>query len=506
MLGAGMGKIDAVMRGRVRPAGLALLAAGCVVTTVLVSSGGSAVARRTPAQDARRPNIVFVLTDDLSINLLRYMPHVHEMMRRGLTFSHYFVSDSLCCPSRASIFTGNFPHDTKVFGNSGRRGGFNVFHARGEERDTFAVALRRAGYRTAMMGKYLNGYLQRTQVPDTYMPPGWSDWNVAGWGYGEFDYVLNQNGSLYAYGHQPADYLTDVISQKGARFIDRSAAVRQPFFLELATFAPHRPAIPAPRDAERFPGLKAPQPGNFDVLPTDAPRWLVGRAPLSESQIAEINRTFRSRAQSVQSVDDMIGAIEQRVEADGIADNTYLVFSSDNGFHTGQYRLMPGKLTAFDTDIRVPLVIVGPGIPAGVRTGALAENVDLAETFAAIAGTKLSADGHSLVPLFTGHVPSGWRRVVLIEHHGTDLQGIDPDFQQSASGSPRTYEAMRSRRFLYVEYNDGESELYDLRHDPLELHNIAASVGPTGRGRLHAELGALAHCHGAAECWRAGGL
>jgi N-acetylglucosamine-6-sulfatase len=103
-------------------------------------------------------------------------------------------------------------------------------------------------------------------------------------------------------------------------------------------------------------------------------------------------------------------------------------------------------------------------------------------------------------------VPGDWRRPVLIEHHGTDLQGIDPDFQQSASGSPRTYEAMRSRRFLYVEYNDGETELYDLRHDPLELHNIAASLGPAARGRLHAELDALAHCHGAAECWRAGRL
>ncbi len=500
-----MGKIDALTRGRPRQAVVAVLVAVGLLATGL-SSSERAVARHTPAQDARRPNIVFVLTDDLSMNLLRYMPHVQEMMRRGMAFSHYFVSDSLCCPSRASIFTGNFPHDTKVFGNSGRHGGFNVFHARGEERDTFAVALRRAGYRTAMMGKYLNGYLQRTQVPDTFVPPGWSDWDVAGWGYGEFDYVLNQNGSLYAYGDEPADYLTDVISQKGARFVDRSAAVRQPFFLELATFAPHRPAVPAPRDAERFPGLKAPRPGNFDVLPTDAPLWLDGRGPLSEPQIAEINSEFRSRAQSVQAVDHMIGAIEQRLTADGIADNTYLVFSSDNGFHTGQYRLMPGKLTAFDTDIRVPLVVVGPGVPAGVRTGALAENVDLAETFAAIGGTQLSGDGHSLLGVLNGTAPDGWRRAALIEHHGADLRGIDPDFQQSASGSPRTYEAMRTRRFLYVEYNDGETEFYDLGHDPLELHNISASLGPAELARLHAELRALAHCHGGAECWRAGRL
>ncbi len=505
MLGALKGTVDALTRGRIRPAAIGLLTAAGLVAAVLISSG-RAVARHAPARDAGRPNIVFVLTDDLSMNLLRYMPHVQEMMRRGMTFSRYFVSDSLCCPSRASIFTGNFPHDTKVFGNTGRHGGFNVFHDRGEERDTFAVALRRTGYRTAMMGKYLNGYLERTRVPDTYVPPGWSQWDVAGAGYGEFDYVLNENGSLYAYGHRPADYLTDVIAHKGAAFVDRAAAAPQPFFLELATFAPHRPAVPAPRDTERFPGVKAPRRGNFDVLPTDPPHWLGGRGPLSDAQIAEIDDVFRHRAQSVQSVDDMIGTIEDRLAADGIADNTYLVFSSDNGFHTGEYRLMPGKLTAFDTDIHVPLVVVGPGVPAGTRTGALAENVDLAETFAAIGGTDLSADGHSLLPLLSGHVPSDWRHAVLIEHHGTDLRGIDPDFQQSASGSPRTYEAMRGRRFLYVEYNDGETEFYDLRDDPLEVHNIAPSLGVAERGRLHAELRALAHCHGSSECWRAGRL
>ena len=145
-----------------------------------------------------RPNIVFVLTDDLSSNLVRYMPHVVAMERHGLTFSNYFVSDSLCCPSRASIFTGNFPHDTHVYGNFGTRGGFPAFHRRGEERHTFAVALQRAGYRTAMMGKYLNGYDavaghvadgERTNVPATYVPPGWNEWDVAGWGYPEFNYT-----------------------------------------------------------------------------------------------------------------------------------------------------------------------------------------------------------------------------------------------------------------------------------------------------------------------------
>ncbi len=144
---------------------------------------------RRPASGSQRPNIVFVLTDDLSANLLRFMPAVQAMARRGLTFENYFVSDSLCCPSRSSIFTGNLPHDTGIFVNTGRHGGFDQFYGRGEEQHTFAVALRRAGYRTALMGKYLNGYMGGRGEPlitaPSYMPPGWTRWDVAGWGYPE---------------------------------------------------------------------------------------------------------------------------------------------------------------------------------------------------------------------------------------------------------------------------------------------------------------------------------
>ena len=159
------------------------------------------------------------------MNLLRYMPHVRQMERHGLTFEDYFVSDSLCCPSRASIFTGDLPHNTGIYTNFGRNGGFQAFYERREDQRTFAVALQRAGYRTGMMGKYLNGYMSegariadgsRTTVPDTYVPPGWNQWDVAGFGYPEFNYRLNENGRLYRYGHRPADYLTDVLATRGA--------------------------------------------------------------------------------------------------------------------------------------------------------------------------------------------------------------------------------------------------------------------------------------------------
>jgi N-acetylglucosamine-6-sulfatase len=472
---------------------------------------GSGGARITPGPS--HPNIVFVLTDDMSMDLLRFMPHVLAMQRDGLTFEDYFVSDSLCCPSRSSIFTGEFPHDTGVWGNFGRQGGFRAFLRNGDERHTFALALQRAGYETAMMGKYLNGYLDGGRhhsdgararvVRPTYIPPGWSEWDVAGWGYPEFNYRMNENGSIHRFGSRPSDYLTDVLARRGVAFIDRATADQRPFFLELATFTPHYPYVPAPQDARAFRGLRVPRPPNFDRLPTHPPRWLRGRPRLRARQIARIDKVFRLRAQDMLSVDRMIARIEATLAATGVARDTYLVFSSDNGLHTGEYRLMPGKLTAFDTDIHVPLVVVGPGVPAGARSDAMTENIDLAETFAQIGGTSVAGDGSSLLGLLHGGSPVGWRNAVLVEHHGPGLSIFDPDFQLPDSGNPPSYEAMRTRTFLYVEYADGEREFYDLRSDPFELHNLAYRLSRPEILSLHTELRALKRCHGTPACWAA---
>ncbi len=477
-------------------------------------AGGAGPARPATARTAARPpNIVFVLTDDLSMDLVRYMPQVQALQSRGLTFDDYFVSDSLCCPSRSSIFTGNFPHDTGVFTNAGLDGGIGAFYAHGDEQTSFNVALHDAGYRTAMMGKYLNGYLQgptRSPVPSTYVPPGWDEWDVPGYAYSEYDYTLNENGRLQHFGHRRADYLTDVLARKGVRFVNASAEAGRPFFLELATFAPHRPYTPAPRNAHDFPGLQAPRPPSFNVLPTHPPQWLANHPPLSAGRIAAINRVFRRRVQSVQAVDDMLTRLERALAARGQLSNTDIVFSSDNGLHTGEYRLNPGKLTAFDTDIHVPLVIAGPGVPAGAQTHAMAENIDLAKTFEAIAGTTLPSDGHSLMPVIGagGETPADWRDAILVEHHGPDLdsgpEGVgDPDAQNHLSGNPTSYEAMRTPDFMYVEYRDDELEFYDLRTDPFELHNVVSSLSAEQLAQLHDELAGLENCHTGDACWAA---
>jgi arylsulfatase A-like enzyme len=456
---------------------------------------------------ANRPNIVFVLTDDLSMNLLRYMPAVQGLEQAGMTFDNYFVSDSLCCPSRASIFTGNFPHDTGVYSNQGANGGVEAFHANGDQNSAFNTALEAAGYRTAMMGKYLNGYLDPQEgssgVAPTYIPPGWNEWDVAGWGYPEYNYDMNINGTIVHYGDKPQDYLTDVLASRGVDFINSASASGQPFFLELAPFSPHWPYTPAPRYANSFPGLNAPQAPNFDVLPSNPPSWLANRPPLGPGQIQHINDAFRLRVQAVQAINDMIYRVEQALVANGELKNTYIVFSSDNGLHMGEYRLMPGKMTAFDTDIHVPLVIMGPGVAAGAHTDAMAENVDLAKTFAAMGGTTLPGDGHSLFNLLDGSTPTDWRDAILIEHHGPNLNPADPDFQYSASGNPPTYEAMRTKNFLYVEYVNGEREFYDLQTDPFELNNIIGTLSPTELATLHQELLTMENCHDGPACWAA---
>lgn len=183
--------------------------------------------------------------------------------------------------------------------------------------------------------------------------------------------------------------------------------------------------------------------------------------------------------------------------------DTYIVFSSDNGLHTGEYRLMPGKLTAFDTDIHVPLVIAGPGIPAHTTTHAIAENTDLAKTFAQLCGTGMPGDGHSLLPLLHGGQPAGWRDAALIEHEGPVTGETNPDRQTPVTGNPPSYEAIRTQDFLYVEYQNSQRELYDLRTDPYELHDIIGTVSQTTRTLLHDKLTALQNCHTGNDCWTA---
>ncbi|MGH3243780.1 MAG: sulfatase family protein [Spirillospora sp.] len=471
-----------------------------VAGAALVLSSCAGAVRRAEEEGGTgkaRPNIVFVLTDDLSENLVEYMPHVKEMRRQGLTFGNYFVTDSLCCPSRATTLTGRYPHNTGVFTNEGADGGYRAFNARGNQRDTFATALRKSGYRTAMMGKYLNGYQPRDPVP-----PGWDEWYVGGNGYLGFDYTLNENGRAVRYGDRPSDYMTDVLARKGDDFIARAAKGDRPFMLEIATFAPHGPYTPAPRDAGKFPGLRAPRGPSFDEADmADKPAWLKDQPPLRPEQVRTIDRAFRKRAQSVQAVDALIGRLQAALKTAGADRDTYLVFTSDNGFHMGEHRLAQGKQTAFDTDIKVPLVVTGPGVAAGTADEQLVQNTDLCPTFEELGGVSVppDVDGRSLVPALKGEKPASLRGAVLVEHHGPNNAPGDPDRQNRAGGNPPSYAAIRTARELWVEYAGGAREYYDLGRDPYQLDNAVRRLAPERRRQLHEMVRRLRNCQGA-EC------
>ena len=482
----------------------AVAVAVAVMLSLAVAPGQAAPA----AVGVAPPNIVFVLTDDLSTNLVtpQLMPHLAALERQGATFTNYFVSDSLCCPSRASIFTGWFPHDTRVYDNTGPNGGDKAFDSHGDQYSTTATDLAAAGYRTAMMGKYLNRYHMSTPTP-----PGWSGWDVADWGYPEFDYTLKQGSAVVHYGG-PAqkgkdNYLTDVLSGLATRFVSGTAATHRPFFLEVATFAPHAPYTPAPKYANLYPGLRYPLTPAYGVANTNAPEWLRAFPPLGPRARAAIAATYRLRAQDVKSVDDMIGSLVSTLRRTGTLSNTYFVFSSDNGLHMGEHDMMPGKLTAFDTDTHVPLVVVGPRVTAGSRVTAFSENIDLRPTFDALAGTHPSGrvDGRSLAPLLLGAhpsaVPAGWRQGVLIEHMGPVENAVDePDAPEPNSGNPPSYVALRTVGALYVQYTGGGHEYYNLARDPYELHNVYPSLASKLKAQLSREVARLEACHKKPAC------
>jgi N-acetylglucosamine-6-sulfatase len=525
---------------------LRVLAAPLLLALLLVSIAARPAVAATTASGSR-PNIVFILTDDLDAASYdpAQFPALRDLMTtQGVTFSNFFVDDSLCCPSRASILRGQYVHDTRVLNNGAPTGGFQAFHHLGRESSTVATWLHARGYRTGLFGKYLNGYPDT--VPPRYVPPGWDVWASPSGGnpYGEYRYELNENGKLVQYGHQPDDYLVDVLARHTVHFITQSAGKR-PFFAYVAPYVPHEPATPAPRYADAFPGVRAPRTPSFDqAVFHDEPNWLSARPPLSPLVLAYIDTLYRRRLQDMLGVEDLLREVVATLQRTGQLANTYIFLGSDNGFHLGQHRLPPGKETAYDEDIRVPLVVRGPGVPRGTTVNQFAMNDDLAPTFAALGGAETPSfvDGRSLVPLLhSGPAPPVWRQAALVEHYGpspTNLPSVtrpttttqppsvflpgsptaprdpddDPAYNRAAIRGPRrlplsslnafgirvpSYDALRTPRYLYVEYFDGERQLYDLRRDPYEMTNVVTRVPASVRTALSRQLEALEQCHGA---------
>jgi arylsulfatase A-like enzyme len=429
-----------------------------------------------------RPNIVLVVTDDLDVPSAAVLPQLDGLLARsGVAFTRAFTSVPICAPSRASVLTGLYAHNHRVIGNTAPDGGFPLFRDR--ERSTLATWMKAAGYRTALVGKYLNSYA--IGASDDYIPPGWDEWFGRLSAYETrryFDWWVNDNGQVYHYGTAADDYSTDVEAQYAVDFTRRAATSGQPFFLYVAPEAPHVPSLYAERHGAEFRYELAPRVPSFnedDVR--DKPARVRAIQPLSDSEIDNLDRLQRFRLRSMRAVEDLVGRILEVLTETGQIERTWVFFTSDNGLLMGQHRFFAQKGRFYDEAARVPLIVRGPGVAAGQARDELVTVVDLAPTILELAGAATSdvLDGRSLVPLLRGQAaPSDWRREVLLE------------LGDSA--------ALRTDRWSYMEWSSDELELYDLVADPYELRSLHLTADPTVLAPLAARLRELTTCRGLA--------
>jgi len=501
-------------------------------TTAAPATATLTTPNAAPKSAKGKPNIIFILADDLNAEESQYMPKLKALIAdQGVTFTNYFVPESLCCPSRSTTLRGQYPHNTKVFGNNLPLGGFGKFNLLGEEKSTIATWLQDAGYRTMLAGKYLNGYPGKNGP--AYIPPGWDEWYSAVNGdaaYSEYNYILNENGKQVGYGNQPEDYGTDVYMGKAVDFIQRTAKTGQPFFIYLAPYAPHAPYTPAPRHANLFPDAKAPRTPNYNEADvSDKPGYISNLPQMTQKQMDAIDADYRNRLRSLQAVDEGIEKIVNTLKANGQLNNTYLFFTSDNGYHLGNHRMLEGKIAPYEEELHLILEVRGPGVPAGKTLEHLVGNIDLAPTWAALGGATAGdfVDGRSLLPLLKNNpLPlAQWRHAFSLEYGPDPLEEktlaltptpqvnppddeVPDQDQVNATVLPPDkkqklnipyFRGVRLQTMSYIEYRTGEVELYDLKADPYELNNLASKADPKLLAQFVQRMKDLATCK-AAEC------
>jgi arylsulfatase A-like enzyme len=454
-------------------------------------NGGTEGKPTAQAQTASaEPNVVFILSDDLDKRLLMGhlsdYPNIRALTTKGVTFKNAFVTNALCCPSRSTILTGQYSHNHGVMHNEDPDGGAPAFRPLGSK--ALPVWLDEAGYATGLVGKYLNRY------DGTYVPPGWDEWRgrVVGRPYLGKDQVegfgmdgKNAEGKTH----------TQVFSEEATSFVRRRAGAT-PFFLFVSPYAPHDPGIHADRYDTLFSDARLPRSPSFNERDvSDKPAWIRNDPRLTADQIAEAERLYRNRLRSMMDVDQMVGRLVAALRETGELSSTYVIFASDNGYHAGEHRLLePPKRLAYEEDIRVPLIVRGPGVPQGASRGHMVLNNDLAPTFAQWAGAApmLPQDGRSLAPLLRPSPPTAWRTALLVEAS-----------RWEPIGRP-AYRAVRTTNYLFVRYANGERELYNLSRDPYQLRSYDEEASGSLKERMGRRLAALDGCAGT-ECRMAEG-
>ncbi len=432
---------------------------------------------------ATKPNILFVLTDDQPASTLNKMPLVEAKLKaKGLSFENAFLSDPVCCPSRATILTGRYAHNHGVWTNEEPQGGDQGFKEKGLAHDTIATRLKQEGYATGLFGKYFNGYGN-----NHYVPPGWDKWFAFVGNRSDDSYEVVSEGELRTV-NRSEWHPTDLIADRADQFVRSHEG--EPWFAYVAPHDPHGPYYPAPRHAHDFDGIQLPDKPSFDTVDPSQPSYVRDQPPLSDAEKRELTWTYEDKLEALQAVDDLVAGLIETLEKTDQIDNTYIVYATDNGYMLGEHRLTQ-KGKPYEESIRTPLLIRGPDVPAGETRTQLVSNVDLAPTFAELAGAEPPAkpDGRSLVPLLSGDPPTSWRQALLLERRGEKL----------------AWAGVRTSRYAYFEYEEtGEEELYDVRSDPYQLKSIHKSADPALLEDLRTRLKALENCAGA-DCREAEG-
>ena len=446
-------------------------------------TGGDTGLRAGTVPTDERPNVVLILADDLDGSVFGRSTLDSAWTPEGTSFTNALVTTSLCCPSRASILRGQYAHNTGLVSNHNKDpgGGARFFRESGLEDETLATLLQDAGYETWFGGKYLNGY-EGAGGRVGLVPPGWDHWQAY-----LNESTVNRNGTV---GGLDGHY-TDWLSGEAARYIEGRRGSSQPFFMQVSTTDTHTPLVIPDRHQDAYPDGAAPRPPSFNEADvSDKPAWVSGKKPLRQSEVDRFDRLQALRLQSALTLEDLSREVVSALSRAGQLGDTYLIFTSDNGYHMGIHRIRGAKWTPYAEAHEVPFVVRGPGVPKDESFDDLVANTDIAPTVLDLAESPPPEwmDGRSFEPFLDGEAPDTWRSSVLIE-------GVGGTYYDRPG-----YAGVRREDDVFVEYATGDKEYYDLVKDPYQLENRPEDA-PREMGET---LEALKSCSGDA-CRRAEG-
>ncbi|XP_039624252.1 glucosamine (N-acetyl)-6-sulfatase (Sanfilippo disease IIID), b [Polypterus senegalus] len=468
----------------------------------------------------KRPNMVLILSDDQDVELggMTPMKKVNSLIGdAGVTFLNAFTVAPLCCPSRSSLLSGKYPHNHMVRNNSLSGNCSSILWQKIEEPQAFPVYLQKQDYQTFYAGKYLNQYGKKDAGGVAHKPLGWNVWNALVGNSQYYNYSLSADGKEEKHGDQyEKDYLTDLITNRSVEFLNNKKPGK-PFFIMLAPPSPHSPWTSAPQYAGFFSNVQAPRDGSFNQSGKNK-HWLLRQAksPMSSTSVDFLDNAFRKRWQTLLSVDDLVEKIVMKLNDTKELDDTYIFYTSDNGYHTGQFSLPIDKRQLYEFDIRIPLLVRGPGIKPKQKLQQPILNIDLGPTFLEIAGLAVSnttMDGQSFLPLLTApQTNNTWRSDFLVEYSGEGNEEKDPDCPALGPGVSQcfpdcvcedafnnTYACVRTlaeASLQYCEFADQEDfvEVYNVTSDPHQIDNIVKKVDPTFLQAMNQRLIKLQSC------------